>query len=154
MAMGMTEKNNFELIQFHIFTAWLNFKEMPTILKFLTFHGLMAVIALPVSIIPFDNFEVNGVKITFRQFWADGYGAFTIFIGFAFPACAILFLKKHKYARLAYITTWIVGSTLSVLIMPGNRNAIVEYSLIIGVPVLLIASYLYLRDSVRKYFEL
>jgi hypothetical protein len=126
---------------------WINFKEMPVILKLLTFHAALCVIALFV-VFPVGGYRMYGKDISYMEFWRSGAVLMTVLIGILLPASAYLMLKRSSIARPFYLGSMclILLSTLVLEITQGQFESVVPGALPLGS----LTAYLYLRKPVRR----
>jgi hypothetical protein len=82
---------------------WANFKSMPALLKFLTAQALFSFVFFVVSVIPNDQFSINGRHVTYSEWWSSGAGPFASVLGVFGLYTAWLFLTKGQYARAWYL---------------------------------------------------
>jgi hypothetical protein len=129
------------------FRMWQNFKEMPLLLKFLTFYSVFCIFFFISSAVPFFNYFVNGVKVTYSEWWSSGMGLVTTIMGLVMPYTGYLFLHRHKYAREVYLSVF-----FGLALLRGTQFGF-QLEFMIGVVafILLMGLYLYGRDSVQIY---
>ena len=130
---------------------WLNFKSMPVVLKFLTFHALACCFFLVGSIVPHNSFSMDGKTVSYAVWWSLGVGAVASVIGIILPLAGFLLLKKYSYARPTYIAALVIA-----FISPAGFVSFSNYGFDYYAPsfvlVLAISAYLYFRKPVKEYF--
>lgn len=125
-----------------------NFKHMPLILKLLTAHGLLCLMLLVFSIIPNESMSIDGKAVTYEQWWSSGAGVFASAVGLALPFSAWLILKKSTLARPVYLSSLVLTLVLPYLIFWQNYGSAIFGAVL----VMLVAGYLYGKQSVVAYF--
>jgi len=125
-----------------------NFKHMPLILKFLTAHGLMCLMLLVFSVIPNESMSIDGKAVTYAQWWSSGAGVFASAIGLALPFSAWLILQKSTLARPVYLSSLVLTLVFPYLIFWENYGSAIAGAVL----VMLVAGYLYRKQSVVAYF--
>jgi hypothetical protein len=128
---------------------WQNFKEMPFLLKFLTFHSACCIFLFIFSVVPISDYFINGVEVSYSEWWGSGVGLVTTIFGLVMPYAGYLFLHKHKYAREMYLSVYFVAA-----LFQGMKFGF-KLELVIGVVafILLTGLYLYGRKAVQIYFH-
>ena len=130
---------------------WHNFKQMPFLLKFFTFHASVFFIALPLSFVPFLEPEMYGEKISFLEFWQSGMALIFVYLGIFFPASAYLMLKRLRYGRIAYLLSFgifIMMCSIFEYIHEGGTSSL--FPLLVSY--IFIVLYFYCRKPVKEYF--
>ncbi|MCE2029374.1 hypothetical protein [Sessilibacter corallicola] len=124
-----------------------NFISMPIILKCITIHAVACFMFLVGSVVPHDNFSVNGQSITYSEWWFSGAGFSAFIMGLFMPFAAWHILNKTKYSRHIYIS--MLFSSLSVpYLFYDQPNAIIYNLIITGI----ICWYLFCNKSAAAYF--
>jgi hypothetical protein len=130
---------------------WHNFKKMPFLLKFFTFHASVFLIALPLSFVPIAEPEMYGKKISFVEFWQSGMALIFVYLGIFFPASAYLMLRRHRYGRIAYLSSFgifIMICSIFEYIHEGGTSSL--FPLLI--PYIFLVLYFYCRKPAKEYF--
>lgn len=130
---------------------WENFKSMPLLLKFLTAHSIACFFFIIGSLIPHNSFSINGVHVSYAQWWQSGAGILTSFVGLILPFGGYLMLKQHRLARIIYLSALITSLTITYIPLKGKISFIETFipSIILFI---LVACYLYFRKPVILYF--
>ena len=124
------------------------FKEMPTLLKFITTHALVCFVFFLAVVIPGIPITFNGEVMESQELWAKGLGLPTMAVGLSLPVAGILILRRWKYCRQLYSAI-----LLSVLVGPYVYWQEVS-SLVFGVVLsCAIIGYLFLNSLSRAYFS-
>jgi hypothetical protein len=130
---------------------------MPLILKFLTFHAILAILAilaLGATIpLPYGSFNIDGKIVTYIEFWSSGAGFICLLIGIGFPISGYLFLKKHQFSRQFYLTIWFALIILQAVMQYFDNKNSVDTFLVGFILTLLIGVYLFWSKSVQIYFS-
>jgi len=131
--------------------VWKNFKNMPLLLKFLTAHSLSCFFFIIGSIIPHNSFSINGVHVSYAQWWQSGAGILTSIVGLILPVGGYLILKQHRLARIVYLSALMIGLTITYIPLKAKIN-LIEPLISTIILLILMACYLYFRKSVILYF--
>ncbi|MES9826358.1 MAG: hypothetical protein ABW127_18205 [Candidatus Thiodiazotropha endolucinida] len=73
------------------------FKEMPTLLKFITAHALFCFMFFMAVVIPGIPITFKGELMEFYDLWEGGLP--TAAMGLSMPVVGVLLLKRWQYAR-------------------------------------------------------
>ena len=126
---------------------WENFKSMPMVLKFLTFHALMCFSLFLVAIIPRDYFVLDGRHVSYGEWWSSGVGPLIAAVGLAMAMAGVLFLAKRSFGRLIYLATFGGSLTVPFLLsrdfLPAAIGAVAAAAM---------WAYLFRNPAVRAYF--
>ena len=125
-----------------------SFKEMPTLLKFITAHALICLMFFVISIRPNMPITFNGEDATVKEVWEAGYGLHLVAIGIIMPICGVLFLKRSKYSRPLYLIATFIG-----LVLPGLVQGQIELLLFGVIFFSMVLWYLYFKESVREFYN-
>lgn len=125
------------------------FKDMPTVLKYITVHALFCIVLLIMSLIPDLPINMDGQEVTIRELWSEGYGVGMALTGLIMPICGALILNKAKYSRHLYLLfSSIFMATPSIL---QSDILLAVFSLCFT---LLMMWYLFFNKAVHKYYGL
>ena len=134
-----------------------NFKDMPYLLVFLTFHMLMCslfLLALIGCFIPGFTYSIDGKVIGYLECWRSGACWVGLMIGILLPTAGILFLQRKRYARQVYLFALcitMIGSEVFVIDDAVSRQEDLLGNMIF---IIFLGMYLYLRKPVRDYLFL
>ena len=124
------------------------FKDMPTLLKFITTHALVCFVLFVAVVIPGIPITFNGEVMESGELWARGLGLPTVAVGLTMPIAGVLILKRWQYSRQFY------GLLLaSVLVTP---YIVWQDIILAGFGVLLscaMIGYLFINKKARAYFS-
>jgi hypothetical protein len=126
---------------------WASFKEMPTLLKFLTGHSLACIFLMILSIIPHNSFAIEGHSVSYAVWWSSGAGPFASLLGIIMPVSGYLLLQRSHRARISYLTALSVGLIAPYLLCGQFGLAAFGIALVAA-----IGWYLYGRQTVQTYF--
>lgn len=124
------------------------FKEMPTLLKFITVHALACFVFFLAAVIPGIPITFNGEVMTSQQLWAKGVGLPIVVIGLAMPVIGVLFLRRWKYCRQVYSV-----ALMSVMVVPfmlWQELASVIFGVVLSCAII---GYLFINGQARAYFS-
>jgi len=102
---------------------------------------------LPLSLIPGGGNYINGVQVTFEEFWRRGGGPTFFFAGILFPLCGYGFVRAWNWSRYLFIALQFA--------LPASAFffGILGWDTLFGVVwAALITYYLFWRPNVREYF--
>ena len=136
----------------NIATLRSNYKTMPWLLKCFTGAFLCFIVFLPVSLMPFLNFSINGESVTYAEFWSRGGGLVFCSIGIFCPMLGIGFLSKNKYARMTPALLVTIPST--VIVLTFAKDIFLELVFELVAISAFTVWYFYYKKSVIAYFEL
>lgn len=124
------------------------FKDMPTLLKFITVHALLCfALFVVVVVIPGIPITFNGEIIDSSELWVRGLGLPTVVIGLTMPIAGFLMLKRWQYSRQFYaflLVSFMVGPYVVWQQLVPMVFGVVLSCAIIG--------YLFINREVRVYF--
>lgn len=121
---------------------WINFKNMPVILKILTVHALACFLGLIFSVVPHGSFSIDGHIATYREWWSSGNGVRLSVVGIILPTSGYFMLKRITVSRVVYL-----GALTLALILSDSTGLVPSM-----IFVLIVAAYLYIRKPVEEYF--
>ena len=125
------------------------FKEMPTVLTFLTVHALFCIVLLIISFIPDLPINMDGQEVTIGELWIKGYGVGMALIGLIMPICGVLIINRAKYSRHLYL---LFSSIFMATPLTFQTDIpLVVFSLCFS---LLMMWYLFFNKAVRKFYGL
>jgi len=78
------------------------FKDMPTLLKFITAHALVCFVFFLGVVIPGIPITLNGEVMESQEAWGKGLGLPIAAIGLIMPVLGILILKRWQFSRHLY----------------------------------------------------
>lgn len=124
------------------------FREMPTLLKFITAHALVCFVFFLTVVIPGIPITVNGEVMESSELWSRGLGFPTAAVGLAMPVVGVLILKRWQYSRQLYAL-----SLVSVLVAPylvWQQLVLALFGVVLSC---VIISYLFINGKARAYFS-
>lgn len=124
------------------------FKEMPTLLKFITGHAFVCIVFFLAAVIPGIPISFDGQVMESKVLWAKGLGLPAVIVGLSLPVAGILILRRWQFSRHLYSAI-----LLSALVGPYLYWQQV-LSLVFGVVLsCAIIGYLFLNGQSRTYFR-
>ena len=126
-------------------------KEMPLLLRFLLFpYSLIgSILFIDGAFVPIVEFEIKGKEVSWFDWWVAGAGPLFVIIGFLLFISAFGFYGKKRYARLTFLSVFIVALIFVRLFEAPTMTGM----LIMGILFLAVGWYLFFKKSVRLYFE-
>ena len=133
-------------------SVFFRFKEMPLFLRFFFFpYSLIgSILFIDGSFIPIVEFEIKGKRVSWTEWWAAGAGPLFVIIGLLLFISAIGFYKKNRHARLTFLSVFVVALVFIWQFEIPTSGGVV----VLGILFLIGVWYLFLKKSVRNYFEL
>lgn len=120
---------------------------MPILLKFLSAHALGCIVFVFASIFPFASFRIHDRYVTHSEWWSSGIGAYVSMFGTLMAIAGYLLVSRQRFSRHVYTAVVLLG-----LVAPSLKLG-EPVAAIFGVAVtLVVAAYLFLKASVKKYF--
>lgn len=128
---------------------YASFKEMPSVLKFLTGMAFFFLFLFLKATIPgmFGTFTYNGEVLEFDEIWERGFGVPLILISLLVLSSGISILLKHKYSRHFYC--FALAIAVSAPAIAEKDFYALAFFLIIPVAA---AVYLFSSNAVRRYY--
>lgn len=124
------------------------FKDMPTLLKYITGHALVCFVFFLAVVIPGIPITFNGDVMESQELWEKGLGLPIAAIGLIMPVVGILILKRWQYSRHLY------GLLLvSVLVAPylvWQEPVSVAFGIVLSCAII---GYLFINRKARAYFS-
>ena len=127
---------------------WANFKSMPLMLKFLTAQAIAGILLLIVSVIPLASYRIDGRSVTHAEWWGSGIGVYASVWGVLLAIAGFLLVTRKPFSRPVYLGVLSLGLVTPYFLFGGHWSSL--FSLLI---VAIIAAYLYLKTSVKQYFD-
>jgi len=127
--------------------VWGNFISMPLLLKLLTVHALSCVLGLINSVFPRGTLHLYGHAATYAEWWSSGAGVYFAALGIAGPIVGVLFLRKSRYCRQAYL-----GFLILALVVPYVAAGSPAHTLITVAVICTTMAYLYKWWATKEYF--
>jgi hypothetical protein len=124
-----------------------SFKNMPTILKFITAHALVCSIFLLPAVVPGMPFTVDDKVISFSELWSSGIAPYLVVTSTAMPVSGYLLLKKAVYSREVYLVAVSLGLIVPYIYWEEYKSLWFGVLITVG-----IALYLFGRANVKYYF--
>jgi hypothetical protein len=124
------------------------FKEMPTLLKFITGHALVCFVFFVAAVILGVPIAFNGEVLESQELWAKGVGLPTVAIGLALPVVGVLFLLRWQYCRQVYSLILVAVMVAPYVIWREVSSLI--FGLVLSCAII---GYLFLNGKVRAYFR-
>jgi hypothetical protein len=124
------------------------FKEMPTLLKFMTVHTLACFVFFLAAVIPGIPITFNGEVMESQQLWAKGVGLPAVAIGLSMPVIGILFLQRWQYCRQVYSV-----ALVSVMVVPfvlWHEQPSIIFGVVLSCAII---GYLFINGKARAYFS-
>ena len=123
------------------------FKEMPTLLKFITVHALACFVFFVAAVIPGIPITFNGEVMESQELWAKGIGLPTVAIGLAMPALGVLFLRRWQYCRQLYSV--VLVSVMVVPVILWQELLSIIFGAVLSCAII---GYLFINRQSRAYF--
>jgi hypothetical protein len=121
---------------------------MPKILRWLTWMCFAFCLFVPLSLIPAGGHYINGVQVTFEEFWRRSGGPTFFLAGVLFPLCGYGFVRAQNWFRYVFAALQF-ALPVGTLFFGG-----VDWDILLGVVwAALITYYLFWRPNVREYFR-
>ena len=124
------------------------FKEMPTLLKFITAHALACFVFFLAAVIPGIPITFNGEVMESQQLWAKGVGLPTVATGLAMPVIGVLFLRRWQYCRQVYSVALV--SFMVVPFVLWQELPLIIFGVVLSCAII---GYLFLNGQARAYFS-
>lgn len=124
------------------------FREMPTLLKFITAHALVCFVFFLAVVIPGMPITVNGEVMESSELWSIGLGLPTAAVGLAMPVVGVLILKRWQYSRQLYAL--ILVSVLVVPYLVWQQLVLALFGVVLSCAII---SYLFINRKARAYFS-
>jgi hypothetical protein len=120
---------------------------MPIGLRFIMSGCFIGVLFAFVAFLPFLEWRIDDVPISFSEFWRRGGGPLCLLVGILLPVIGYGLATARNWSRYLLMGFGVVGLTLTVLseplfdaLMSFVANAVLFY-------------YLFWRHTVRSYFR-
>lgn len=131
---------------FHIIRS--SMRRMPGFLRMITAICLGFSLFLPVSLLPMGEHEINGVKVTFVEFWQRGGGPALAGVGMLSGVLAYGFIRARRWVRFIPVGLgW--SLVVAVIVVERELAEMVTALFLFGI---IPTWYFYFRRSVRRYF--
>ncbi|MCK0152932.1 hypothetical protein MWU49_04400 [Alcanivorax sp. S6407] len=124
------------------------FKEMPTLLKFLTVHALACFVFFWAAVIPGIPITFNGEVMESQEIWNKGIGLPTVAVGLVMPALGVLFLRRWRYCRQLYSV--VLVSAMVVPVVLWQELPLIIFGALLSCAVI---GYLFINGQARAYFS-
>ena len=124
-------------------------QRMPKGLRLATSLCLIFAFFLPLAFLPFGEHSVDGVRVSFAQFWRRGGGPAFVGVGVISVLFAYGFLRARRWIRPLVV---IFGWGLVVWIIIGEQRLSFDVAMAFLMFGCLPTWYLYFRHPVREYF--
>ncbi|MCU7944386.1 MAG: hypothetical protein KZQ87_17095 [Candidatus Thiodiazotropha sp. (ex Cardiolucina cf. quadrata)] len=124
------------------------FKEMPTLLKFITAHALFCFFFFFAVVIPGISITFNGELMEASDLWERGLVLPTAAMGLSMPIVGLLFLKRWQYARHIYSLLFI-----SVMVTPyvyWQQLPAIVFGIVVSFGII---GYLFINRRACEYFS-
>ncbi|MGL6260082.1 hypothetical protein [Vibrio sp. WXL103] len=120
-------------------------------MKLMVLHGLLFFIGIIGVLYPYSNFTINGVSVSYEEWWSSGSAIEYIIFSFSIGMGALSLLRKIKYARAIYFGVLAASFAPSILVKLESLKII---DLILGEVMTLGLLYWYLfhKKTVQRYF--
>lgn len=130
----------------------LRLKEMPLFLRFflLPYCLIGSILFIEGSFIPIVEFEIKGKRLAWSEWWAAGAGPLFVIIGLLLFISAIGFYNKKSYARLTFLSVFVVALLFIWQFEVPTREGVI----VIGILFLVVVWYFFVKKSVKDYFGL
>ncbi len=137
-------------IQTALRSIFARLKEMPPFLRFVLFPYCLigSILFIDGSFVPIVEFEIKGKQVSWFDWWIAGAGPLFVVIGFLLFISAFGFFRKKRYARLTFLSVFVVA----LLFIRQFEEPTMTGILIMGILFLVVGWYLFLKKSVRLYF--
>jgi hypothetical protein len=131
-----------------IFSRW---KEMPLFLRYLLFpYSLIgSILFIDGAFVPIVEFELKGKQVSWFDWWITGAGPLFVVIGFLLFISAFGFFRKKRYARLTFLSVFVVALLFIRLFEVPTMTGMITMMILF----LFVGWYLFFKKSVRSYFE-
>lgn len=123
------------------------FREMPTLLKFITVHALICFVFFLAVVIPDMPIMVNGEVMESSELWSRGLGMLPA-VGLALPVVGVQILKRWPYSRQLY--TLILVSVLVAPYLVRLQLVLALFGVVLSCAII---SYLFINEKARAYFS-
>jgi hypothetical protein len=132
-------------------SVFIRLKEMPLFLRFvlLPYSLIGSILFIDGSFVPIVEFEIKGQKVSWFDWWIAGAGPLFVVIGFLLFISAIGFYRKNRYARLTFLSVFVVA----LLFIRQFEVPTMTGMLSMGILFLVVGWYLFFKKNVRFYFE-
>lgn len=132
---------------FHVIKSAL--QKMPYGLRVATALSLIFTLFLPAAFIPFGRHSVNGVDVSFAEFWRRGGGIVFVCIGVISILFAYGFIRARRWIRPVVVA---LGLGLVILTVVDRLRFSEDMFVVFLLCGCLPVWYLYFSRSVREYF--
>ena len=122
---------------------------MPRGLRLATGLCLIFTLFIPSAFLPFGEHWVNGVHVSFSEFWRQGGGPAFVGVGVISMLFAYGFIRARRWIRPVAV---IFGWGLVIWIITSDRRLSFDVAIPFFMFGCLPTWYLYYRRSVREYF--
>jgi hypothetical protein len=102
---------------------------------------------LPLSLIPAGGHSINGVQVTFEEFWRRGGGPIFFLAGILFPLSGLGFVRAQNWSRYLFSVLQFAFPVCTLFFGRFDWD-----TLFAVVWAAFVAYYLFRRPSVREYF--
>jgi hypothetical protein len=138
-------------LQTAVRSIFVRLKEMPPFLRFVLFpYSLIgSILFIDGSFVPIVEFELKGKQVSWFDWWVAGAGPLFVVIGFLLFISAYGFYGKKRYARLTFLAVFVVA----LLFIRQFEEPTMAGMMIMGILFIIVGWYLFLKKSVRLYFE-
>lgn len=131
-------------------SVFVRFKEMPLFLRFFLFPYCLigSILFIDGSFVPIVEFEIKGKQVSWSEWWTAGAGPLFVLIGLLLFMSAIGFYRKKHYARLTFLSVFVVALLFIWQFEVPTSGGVV----VLGILFLIMVWYFFLKKSVRNYF--
>lgn len=132
------------------YTIRSSLRRMPYGLRNITCLCLVFTLFLPAAFLPFGEHSIDGVQVSFTEFWERGGGPLVAGIGVTCGVLAYGFIRARRWVRpLAVLPGFLLAVIVLLFERPFNAEVIAAVLFFGCLPMW----YLYRRRPVRDYFS-
>ncbi|MEQ1802450.1 MAG: hypothetical protein ABL989_11040 [Gammaproteobacteria bacterium] len=122
---------------------------MPTGLALITLGCLAFSVFAPVSLLPVGTYRIDGVPVSFADFWRRGGGPLEFSLGVVCGSLAYGFIRARRWSRPLFVLAMALLALPGALSGPAQTEALVTGICLSG----LAYWYVFHRRTVRQYFS-
>jgi hypothetical protein len=118
---------------------------MPKALRWLAIMCFAFGLFLPLALVPAGGHYINGVAVTFAEFWRRGGGPVFFVAGIVFPLIGYGFIRARNWSRYLYVGIHVAWGISFLSGSPIDALVVLAWATLTGY-------YLFWRRNVREYF--
>ena len=137
-----------------ILRVWLQLKEMPLFLRFLTVISPAGILMILACLIPLRTYGINGSVVSYGEFWASGGGSIGIAGGALIATIGVGIFERRKCTKQLIAAVVVTQDVLALMAVGEAQKDEILGGLVFFIFLnALSVWYLFFKKSVKSYFE-